>query len=100
MEEAGLGEIGVYIQNRQNRVAQNIATRPILDLYEKYVCRTGAWISHGGSCRMRGLNQGRKRSGWRWRWTVRKRIVERRLRGRRIRAGYEGRGYKVAYITQ
>ena len=30
---------------RQNTVAQYIATRLILDLYEKYIWRPGAWVS-------------------------------------------------------
>ena len=32
MAMVGLDEIGVYIARRQNTVAQNIATRPIMDL--------------------------------------------------------------------
>ena len=45
MEEAGFNEIGVYITRRQNTFAQYIATRPILDLCERSVRRTGAWVS-------------------------------------------------------
>ena len=43
-EEAGLEDIGVYIQKRKNTVAQYIAIQPILDLCEQSVWRTGAWI--------------------------------------------------------
>ena len=42
MEEAGFEEIGVYIKNEQNIVAQYIAMRPILDLCERSVQRPGA----------------------------------------------------------
>ena len=35
MREAGLTEIGKSIANRQNTVAQYIATRPLLDLCEE-----------------------------------------------------------------
>ena len=45
MEEAGFKEIGVYFMRRQNTVTQYIATQPILDLCEKSVWRTGAWVS-------------------------------------------------------
>ena len=34
MKEAGLTEVGKSILNRQNTVAQYIATRPLLDLWE------------------------------------------------------------------
>ena len=34
MKEAGLTEVGKSISNRQNTVAQYIATRPLLDLCE------------------------------------------------------------------
>ena len=44
MEEAGFEEIGVYVTRRQNTFAQYIMTQPILDLCEKYVRRTGAWV--------------------------------------------------------
>ena len=44
MEEAGFEDIGVYILKRQNTAAQDIVTRPILDLYEKSVQRPGAWF--------------------------------------------------------
>ena len=40
MEEAGLKDIGVYILKRQY-----IAKRPIMDLCEQSVRRTGAWVS-------------------------------------------------------
>ena len=45
MEEAGFGEIGVYIKNRQNTVAQYMAMRPILDLCERSIRKTGACVS-------------------------------------------------------
>ena len=45
MEEAGFEEIGICITRRQNTVAQYIAMRLILDLYERYVRRPGAWVS-------------------------------------------------------
>ena len=45
IEEAGFEEIGVYIQKRQNMVAQYIATRPILNLCEQSVWRPGTWNS-------------------------------------------------------
>ena len=44
MEEAIFEDIGVYIQKRQNTVAQYIATRPIMDLCEQSVRRPGAWV--------------------------------------------------------
>ena len=44
MEEAGFGDIGVYITRSQNTVAQYIATRPILDLCEGSVRRKVAWV--------------------------------------------------------
>ena len=45
MEEAGFEEMGAYFLKRQNTVAQYIATRPILDLCEETVRRTGAWVA-------------------------------------------------------
>ena len=45
MEEAGFEEIGVYIIRSQNTFAQYITTRPIMDLCERSVCRTGALVS-------------------------------------------------------
>ena len=45
MEEAGFEEIRVYIKNSHNMVAQYIKTRQILDLCEKYVWMTKAWVS-------------------------------------------------------
>ena len=42
MEEAFFEEIGVYILKRQNKFAQYIATRTILDLCEQLVRRPGA----------------------------------------------------------
>ena len=44
MAEAGFEDIGVYITRKQNTVAQYIATRPILEIYEKPVRRPGAWV--------------------------------------------------------
>ena len=45
MEEAVFEEIGLYVTRRKNTVTQYIATRPILDLCERYVWRLGAWAS-------------------------------------------------------
>ena len=45
MEEAGFENIGVYITRIQITATQYIMTRPILDLYEQSVHRTGAWVS-------------------------------------------------------
>ena len=45
MEEAVFEEIGVYILKRQNKVAQYISMRPILDLCERLVRRPGAYVS-------------------------------------------------------
>ena len=44
MQEAGLTEIGNSIANRQNTVAQYIATRPLLDLCEGVQARDGARV--------------------------------------------------------
>ena len=41
MEEAGFEEMGAYVLKRQNRVAQNITARPILDLCKEMVWRSG-----------------------------------------------------------
>ena len=45
MEEAGFEEMGEYVLNRQNKVAQYIVTRPILDLCEETVQRPGEWVA-------------------------------------------------------
>ena len=45
MEDLGFEEIGAYILKIQNTVAQYIATRPMLDLCERYVWRPRAWVS-------------------------------------------------------
>ena len=45
MEYAGFEEIGVYIQKRQNTVAQYIVTQPIMNLCEKSVWNPVAWVS-------------------------------------------------------
>ena len=45
MAESGFEEIGTYVTRRQNTVAQYIATRPILDLCERSIQRTGSWVS-------------------------------------------------------
>ena len=37
--------MGAYVLKRHNTVAQYITTRPILDLFEKTVRRTGALIA-------------------------------------------------------
>ena len=44
IEEAVFEEIGAYVLNRKNTVAQYIATQPILNLWEKTLRRTGAWV--------------------------------------------------------
>ena len=44
MKEAGLTEVGKLITNRQNTVAQYIATRPLLDLCEGASAREGARV--------------------------------------------------------
>ena len=44
MREAGLTEIRKSIANRQNTVAQYIATRPLLDLCEGARAREGARV--------------------------------------------------------
>ena len=44
MREAGLTYIRKSIQNRQNTVAQYIATRPLLDLCEGARAREGAKV--------------------------------------------------------
>ena len=45
MREAGLTDIRKSIANRQNTVAQYIATRPLLDLCEGARAREGAKVS-------------------------------------------------------
>ena len=45
MREAGFEEIRKYTTRRQNTVAQYIAARPILDLYERATQRLGARVS-------------------------------------------------------
>ena len=47
MAEAGFEEIGAYVTRRQTMVAHYIATRPILDLCERYSRRPGAGVSWG-----------------------------------------------------
>ena len=44
MREAGLTDIRTSILNRQNTVAQYIATRPLMDLYEGARAREGAKV--------------------------------------------------------
>ena len=44
MREAGLTDIGKSIANRQNTVAQYIATRPLLDLCEEARAREGTRV--------------------------------------------------------
>ena len=44
-EEAGLEGIRKSVTRRQNTAAQYIATRPILDLFERYAQRPGARVS-------------------------------------------------------
>ena len=45
MEEAGFEEMGAYFLKRQNTVAQYINMRPILDLCEETVQRSGVWVA-------------------------------------------------------
>ena len=45
MVEAGFEEIGTYVTRMQNTVTQYIATRPILDLYERSDQRPGERVS-------------------------------------------------------
>ena len=53
MVEAGFKGIGTYITRRQNKVAQYIATRPILEFCERSTGRPGArvfrrwWVQDG-----------------------------------------------------
>ena len=44
MKEAGLTDVGKSIANRQNTVAQYIATRPLLDLCEEALAREGTRV--------------------------------------------------------
>ena len=44
MKEAGLTEVGKLITNRQNTVAQYIATRPLLELCEGASAREGTRV--------------------------------------------------------
>ena len=44
-EEAGFEEIGACVLKRQNTVAQYIVARPILDLCEDTVWRSGSWVA-------------------------------------------------------
>ena len=53
MAESGFERIGTHITRRQNKVAQYIATRPILDLCEQSARRPGErvcqrWWEHDG----------------------------------------------------
>ena len=45
MVESGFEGIGTYITRRHNKVAQYIATQPILDLCDQSSRRPGAWVS-------------------------------------------------------
>ena len=45
IREAGLEEVETYITQRQNTVAQYIATQPILELCEEAERRPGARVS-------------------------------------------------------
>ena len=52
MEEAGFEDMGDYVLKSQNTIAQNITTRPILDLWKKTVCISGhGFLGYGGSKR-------------------------------------------------
>ena len=45
MAETGFEGIGTYITRRQNTATQYIATRPILDLYERSARKPGERVS-------------------------------------------------------
>ena len=45
MEEAEFGVREAYVLKRHNKVAQYIATRPILDLCKEIVRRYGLWVA-------------------------------------------------------
>ena len=45
MEEIGFEDMGEYFLKRQNMVAQYIVIRPVLDLCEDTVRRSGAWVA-------------------------------------------------------
>ena len=45
MEEAGFKDIRVYITRRKNTASQYIATRTIMDLFERSVQRLIYWVS-------------------------------------------------------
>ena len=45
MGDVGFEEMGTYVLKRQTTVAQYIATRRIMDLYEETVRRPGAWVA-------------------------------------------------------
>ena len=45
MEEAGFEEMGEYVLHRHNTVEQYITTRPILDLCEETVQRSGEGVA-------------------------------------------------------
>ena len=44
MEEAGFEDMGDYVLKMHNTVSQYIATRPIIDLCEETVWRSGTWV--------------------------------------------------------
>ena len=45
MQESGFKDMEEYVPNRQNTVAQYIATRPILDICEEMVQMPGTWAA-------------------------------------------------------
>ena len=47
MQETWLEEMEIYVLSRHNTVAHYIAARPIMDLYEEVVCRSGMWVTKG-----------------------------------------------------
>ena len=72
IKEAGLTEVGKSISNRQNTVAQYIATRPLLDLCEGASAREGKrvplrWWNQKGidwdTAKARGEEEGEEPDG-------------------------------------
>ena len=90
MEEAGFEEIRIYITRRHSTVVQYIVTRPILEICERSVRRSGSWASRMWWYR-RGLNQRGGGRDWKRRRAGRRRSAKRNRCSRRRRAGADGR---------
>ena len=45
MQDAGFKDMGEYVLNMKNTVAQYITTRPIMDICEETVWMPGAWVA-------------------------------------------------------